>query len=337
MSSSYCVLASAHTWPAKWLSPLDIHLFSRELFDPLTLIKETMSVKYMMFRNPVTSEGSTVIRLLKCLQTLWIQDPAAPLHSAALDKEGKSPWTRGRFEWQLPILTDRKCQQLKEICYEKLEKFRSAPAFVKMQRQHEKKSHDKTLCCSFVLLSVSETRPPCLNLHRATCFSLTGESEDRMNTHRLIHIYTHTHTHTLLVRTPQRPAVCWGADEGIARIKTKCVSMHINVFVCERDPFPLRESLLGFPYWELTFLSLACHFTDRAMTLLSKHTHTHTPLILNGCTKVFTHKCMLIHTNAHTCTHTLSLQLLVGQPLKGGPNLHSGRNTMHISRCMQPN
>lgn len=53
------------------------------------------------------------------------------------------------------------------------------------------------------------------------------------------HTYTHTctcrhtHRHAPLVRPPYRPAVCWGADEGIAKGKNNPVSVcKESVWVC---------------------------------------------------------------------------------------------------------
>lgn len=200
-------------------------------------------------------------------------------------------------------LMDRCANSLRaeEGCFEKQEKLGSAPAFVKMLTKREKKKEKKTWQNSaslLFLLSVSETRSPCPNLHRTTWFSLTGESKDKMNTHWQTH--THTYIHTPLVRTPRRPAVCWGADEGIARLKTKCVSMRVGVCV---TLFLWESHYVVFHVGNWHFLPLLA--ISQTEPWLSCH-NTHPLLTLNGWVK-FSHCHARRHTRAYTCTRTHAL------------------------------
>lgn len=200
-------------------------------------------------------------------------------------------------------LMDRCANSLRaeEGCFEKQEKLGSAPAFVKMLTKREKKKEKKTWQNSaslLFLLSVSETRSPCPNLHRTTWFSLTGESKDKMNTHWQTH--THTYTHTSCQDSPKTCCLLRGRWRYSKTKNQVCV--HARRRVCY--PFPLRESLRGFPRWELTFSSFTCHFTDGAVTFLSQHTPTSH---FEWLSKVFTLSCTPTHTRIHVHAHTRAI------------------------------
>lgn len=157
-------------------------------------------------------------------------------------------------------------------------------------QQHMKKKPTK--CCPFVARSVSETRSPCLNLHRTTWFSLTGEPKDKMNTHRL----TRTNTNTTLVSTPQRPAVFLGAYGRIAGVKTKCVSSPLEVWVCVT--LSLWESYyVVFHIGNWHFLPLLA--ISQAELWLSWN-NTDPYLTLKWLCKVFTDSCTSVATHART-------------------------------------
>lgn len=146
---------------------------------------------------------------------------------------------------------------------------------------------------------------------------LTGVSKDKENTHSGV-TCTHIHTrrHAAVVRPPYRPAVCWGADEGIAKgkiILCMCLRACVRACACVRLQFFLRDShYVVFHFGNTLFPPSTCHFRESVMTAFSffffffssfSPGNTRPRLPLSGCIK-FAH--VWVHGHATACSHRLS-------------------------------